>query len=74
MSSCTPILLIIFQFVVIHIAFTIVNETEVDVFLEFLCYFDDPMDADNLISGSSAFFKSNLNIWNFSVHVLLKHP
>ena len=45
---------------------------EADVFLEFSCFFNDPMDVGNLISGSSAFSKSSLNIWNFSVHILLK--
>ena len=62
------------QFVVIHIVkgFSIVNEAEVDVFLEFSCFFYDPSDVSNLISGSSAFSKSSLNIWKFSVHVLLK--
>ena len=64
----------IFQFVVIHIVkgFSIVNETDVVVFLEFSCFFYDPVDVGNLISGSSAFSKSSLNIWKFSVHVLLK--
>ena len=52
--------------------FSIVNEAEVDVFLELSCFFNDPMDVDNLISGSSAFSKSSLNIWKFTVHVLLK--
>ena len=52
--------------------FSVVNEAEVDVFLAFSCFFYDPMDVDNLISGSSAFYKSSLYIWNFSVHVLLK--
>ena len=62
------------QFVVIHTVegFGIVNKTEVDVFLEISCFFDDPADVGNLISGSSAFSKSSLNIWKFSVHVLLK--
>ena len=62
------------QFVVIHTVkgFHIVNETEVDVFLEFSCFLYDSMDVGNLISGSSAFFKSSLNIWKFSVHILLK--
>src|SRR5574341_976574 len=62
------------QFVVIHTVkgFSIVNETEVDVFLEFSCFFHDPADVGNLISRSSAFSKSNSNIWKFSVHVLLK--
>ena len=49
-----------------------VNKTEVDVFLELSCFFDDPADVGNLISGSSAFSKSSLNIWKFMVHVLLK--
>ena len=52
--------------------FSIVDEAEVDAFLEFSCLFDDPADIDNLISGSSAFSKSSLNIWKFTVHVLLK--
>ena len=62
------------QFVVIHTVkgFSIVNEAEVDVFLEFSCIFYDPVDVGNLIFGSSAFSKSSLNIWKFSVHVLLK--
>ena len=60
------------QFVVTHKMFSIVNEIEVDAFLEFPCFFDDPTDAGNLISGSSAFSKSSLNIWKFSIHVLLK--
>ena len=52
--------------------FGIVNKTEVDVFLELSCFLDDPADIGNLISGSSAFSKSSLNIWKFMVHVLLK--
>ena len=62
------------QFVVIHTvkSFSIVNEAEVDVFLEFSCFFYDPTNVGSLISGSSAFSKSSLNIWKFSVHVLLK--
>jgi len=62
------------QFVVIHTVkgFSIVSEAEVEVFLEFSCFFYDPTDVDNLICGSSAFSKSSLNIWKFSVHVLLK--
>ena len=62
------------QFVVIHTVkgFSIVSEAEVDVFLELSCFFCDPADVGNLISGSSAFSKSSLNIWKFSVHVLLK--
>ena len=62
------------QFVVIHTVkgFGIVNKAEVDVFLELSCFFDDPADIGNLISGSSAFSKTSLNIWKFTVHVLLK--
>ena len=62
------------QFIVIHTVkgFGIVNKAEVDVFLELSCFFDDPVDVGNLISGSSAFSKSNLNIWKFTVHILLK--
>ena len=62
------------QFVVIHTVkvFDIVNEAEVDIFLELSCFFDDPMDFGNLISGFSAISKSSLNIWKFSVHVLLE--
>ena len=52
----------------------IVNKTEIgDVFLELSCFFDDPADVGNLISGSAAFSKTSLNIWKFTVHVLLKH-
>ena len=62
------------QFVVIHTVrgFGIVNKKEIDDFLELSCFFNDPADVGNLISGSSAFSKSNLNIWKFTVHVLLK--
>ena len=62
------------QFDVIHRVkgFGIVNKTEVDVFLEFSCFFDDPVDVGNLISGSSAFSTTSLNIWNFMAHVQLK--
>ena len=62
------------QFVVIHIfkEFYVVSNAEVDVFLELSCFFDDPSDVGNLISGSSAFSKSSLNIWIFSIHILLK--
>ena len=62
------------QFVVIHTVngFGIINKADVDVFLEFSSSFYDPTDVGNLISGSSAFSKSNLSIWNFMVHVLLK--
>ena len=62
------------QFIVIHIVkgFGIVNKAEIDVFLELFCFFDDPADVGNSISGSSAFSKSSLNIWKFTVHILLK--
>ena len=62
------------QFAVIHPVkgFGIATKTEVDVFLKLSCFFDDPMDIVNLISGSSAFSKTSLNIWKFAVHVLLK--
>ena len=52
--------------------FGIVNKAEIDVYLELSCFFNDPADVGNLISGSSAFSKSSLNIWKFTVHVLLK--
>ena len=60
------------QFVVTHKMFSIVNEIEVDAFLEFPCFFDDPTDIGNLSSGSSAFPKTSLNIWKFTIYVLLK--
>ena len=62
------------QFIVIHTVkgFGIVNKAEIDVFLELSCFFDDPSDFGNLISGSSASSKTSLNIWKFMVHVLLK--
>ena len=62
------------QFIVIHTVkgFGIVNEAEVDVFLEFSCFFDALADVGNLISGSSVFSKSSLCIWKFLVHLLLK--
>ena len=62
------------QFIVIHTVkgFGIVNKEEIDVFLELSCFFDDLADVGNLISGSSAFPKTSLNIWKFTVHVLLK--
>ena len=62
------------QFVMIHTikGFSIVNKAEVDIFLEFSCFLDDPMDVGNVISGSAAFSKPSLNIWKFIVHVLLK--
>ena len=61
------------QFAVIHIVkgFGVINKAEVDVFLELSCFYDDPMDVGNLISGSSAFSKTSLNICKFTVHVLL---
>ena len=64
------------HFIVIHTVkgFGIVNKAEIDVFLELSCFFDDPADVGNLISGSSAFSKPNLNIWKFTVHVLLLKP
>ena len=62
------------QFVVIHTVkgFGIVNKAEIDAFLEFSCSSDDSADVGNLMSGSSAFSKTSLNIWKFTVHVLLK--
>ena len=62
------------QFLVIHTVkgFGIVNKAEIDVFLELSCFFNDPADVGNWISGSSAFYKTSLNIWKFTVHVLQK--
>ena len=62
------------EFIVIHTVkgFGIVNKAEIDIILELSGFFNDPSDAGNLISGSSAFSKPNLNIWKFTVHVLLK--
>ena len=62
------------QFIVIHTVkgFGIVNKAEIDVFLELSCFFDGPADVGNLISGSSVFSKTSLNIWKFMIHVLLK--
>ena len=62
------------QCIVIHTvkSFGIVNKAEIDVFLELSCFYHDPADVGNLISGSSAFSKSSLNIWKFVVHILLK--
>ena len=62
------------QLVVVHTVkdFGIVSKAEVDIFLEFSCFMDDPTDVGNLIAGSSAFSKSSLNIWELTVHVLLK--
>ena len=61
-----------FVFISTMKGFGIVNKAEIDVFMELSCFFYDPLDVDNLISGSSAFLKSSLNIWKFLVHVLLK--
>ena len=62
------------QFIVIYTVegFSIVNKADIDVFLELSCFFDDLTDIGNLISGSSAFSKTSMNIWKFTVHVLLK--
>ena len=62
------------QFIVIHTVkgFGIVNKPEIDVFLEFSCFLNDTADVGNLMSGSSAFSKTSLNIWKFMVHILLK--
>ena len=62
------------QFSVVHTikGFGLVNKAEIDVFLELSSFFDDPLDVGNLISGSSAFSKTSLNIWKFTVHILLK--
>ena len=73
-ESGIPISFRNFQFIVIH-AFTgfgTVNKAEINVFLELSSFFDDPVDVGNLISGFSAFSKTNLNIWKFSIHILLK--
>ena len=62
------------QFVVVHTVkgFGVVNKAEVDIFLELSCFFGDPADVSNLISGSFAFSKTSLSIWKFMVHILLK--
>ena len=62
------------QFVVVHIVkgFGIVNNAEVDVFPELSCFFDDPADVGNLISGYSAFSKTSFNIWKFTIHILFQ--
>ena len=72
--SAMPISFRIFQFVVIHTvkSFAVINKAEIDVSLELSCFFDDPAEVGNLISGSSAFSKSSLNIWKFVVYILLK--
>ena len=62
------------EFIVVHTVkgFGVVNQAEIDVFLELSCFFDDPTDVGNLISASSVFSKTSLNLWKFIVHVLLK--
>ena len=72
--SSMPISLRILQFVVINTVkgSGVVNRAQADVFLELSCFFYDAVDVGNLISGSSAFSKSSLNIWEFSVHILLR--
>ena len=62
------------QFIVIHTVkgFGIVNKTEIDIFLRLCCFFSDPANVGNLVSGFSAFSKTSLNMWKFTVHVLLK--
>ena len=68
-----PIFLRIFHSVIHNVkGFSVVNEAEIDVFLELPCFLYDPTDVGNLISGSSTFSKSSLYIWKFSVHILLK--
>ena len=73
--SGIPISFRIFQFIVIHTikSFDVVSKAEVDTFLELSCFFNDPEDVGNFISGSSVFGKSRLNIWKFTVHVLVCH-
>ena len=74
MVWCSHLLKNFPQFIVIHTVedFGIVNKAEIDVVLELSCFFDDSADVGNLISGSSAFSKTSLNIWKFMVHILLK--
>ena len=74
MWSGIPISFRIFQFIVIHTVkgFGIVNKAEINVFLELSCFFHDPADVGYLISDSSAFSKTSLNIWKFMVHLILK--
>ena len=74
MVWCSHLFKNFLQFIVIHTVegFGIVNKAEIDVFLELSCFLDDPADVGNLISGSSAFSKTSLNLWKFTVHVLLK--
>ena len=63
---------LLFFFNINMLIFGIINKTEIDVFVELSCFFDDPTDIGNLVSGSSAFSKTSLNNWKFTVHVLLK--
>ena len=74
MHRCSHLLKNFPQFIVLHTVkgFGIVIKAEIDVFLELSCFFDDPADVGNLISGSSALSKSSLNIWKFLAHILLK--
>ena len=74
MVSCSHLFQSFPQFIVIHTVkgFGTVSKAEIDVFLELSCFFNDPLDVGNLISASSVFSKSSLNIWKFTVHVLLK--
>ena len=74
MHRCSHLLKNFPQFIVLHTikGFGVVNKAEVDVLLELSCFFDDPTDVGNLISGSSASSKTCLNIWKFTVHMLLK--
>ena len=74
MVWCSHLLKNFPQFVVIHTVkgFGVINKEEVHVFLEFSCFFCDPMDVGSLISGISAFSKSSLNTWKFMVHILLR--
>ena len=74
MVWCSHLFKNISQIVVIHTVkgFGIVNKAEIDVFLELSCFFDDPMDVGTLISGSSAFSKTSLNVWKFTGYVQLK--
>ena len=69
-----PISFGIVQFIVIHTVkgFGMDNKAEINVFLELSCFFDDPVDVGNLISGSSAFSKNNLSIWKFTIHILMQ--
>ena len=70
--SSIPISLRLFQFVVIHIVkgLDVLSEAEVGVFLEFSCFFYDPTDTGNIMSGSSTFSKPSVNVWKFLVHIL----